>query len=240
MSLSPTFFDCAESALLVDFGSPYDKGMSLAILGLGDRLESSGLEGLRETVPALSSLLIIFDPLVLTRDRLVTEIEKLCEVPNEKLGKAQTWEIPVTYGGQRGPDLEELVRLTGLTAGQAISLHAEPLYHVYMLGFMPGFAYLGDLPDRLRLPRRSTPRSNVPSGSVAIASDLTAIYPLESPGGWHLIGWTPVALWDMARQQEPLLRPGDQVRFKPISSAEAEKLCARVEAGWTPEPVEAA
>jgi KipI family sensor histidine kinase inhibitor len=109
-----------------------------------------------------------------------------------------------------------------------------------MLGFAPGFVYLGDLPQALRLPRRATPRARLPAGSVAIASDMTAIYPIESPGGWHLIGITPVALWDMARRDEPLLKPGDHVRFKPVSEAEAEALRRLAAEGWAPEPVEAA
>jgi KipI family sensor histidine kinase inhibitor len=108
-----------------------------------------------------------------------------------------------------------------------------------MLGFLPGFAYMGDLPRELQLPRRATPRARVPAGSVAIAAEMTAIYPLESPGGWHLIGWTPIPLWDMARMDGPLLRPGDKVSFKPVGPDEAATLAARIEAGWLPEPVEA-
>ncbi len=107
-----------------------------------------------------------------------------------------------------------------------------------MLGFLPGFAYMGDLPEPLRLPRRATPRARVPAGSVAIAAEMTSVYPLESPGGWHLIGSTPILLWDMARHDEPLLKPGDKVRFAPVSGSEAENLRRKVEAGWRPSPVE--
>jgi len=124
-----------------------------------------------------------------------------------------------------------------MTASEAASLHAGQLYQVYMLGFLPGFAYLGDLPEPLQLPRRSTPRARVPSGSVAIAAEMTAVYPLESPGGWHLIGYTPIVLWDIVRQDEPLLKPGDQVRFVEVSSRESEELRDRSAAGWRPEPV---
>jgi KipI family sensor histidine kinase inhibitor len=240
MRLSPTFFDCAESALLVDFGPHYDKALSLAILNVSERLQKTTLAGFWETVPALSSLTIFYDPLELAKERLIMEIEALCKVENAGRGVGKTLEIPVAYGGGGGPDLADAVHRTGLSEDEFVSLHAGQLYHVYMLGFLPGFAYLGDLPERLRLPRRSTPRASVPAGSVAIASDMTAIYPLESPGGWHLIGYTPVPLWDMTRRDEPLFQPGDRVRFKPVSESEAGELRQKAAEGWLPDPVEAA
>ncbi len=130
----------------------------------------------------------------------------------------------MAYGGGGGPDLTEAAERAGLSVDDAVALHAGAVYDVYMLGFLPGFAYLGDLPDALRLPRRATPRARVPAGSVAIAAEMTAIYPLESPGGWHLIGSTPVRPWDMSLRREPLFRPGDRVRFQPVSLAEAQEL----------------
>ncbi|MBI4723608.1 MAG: 5-oxoprolinase subunit PxpB [Rhodomicrobium sp.] len=239
MRLHPAFFDCAESALLVDFGLEHSKALSLAILDLSERLERAGLAGVRESVPALSSLTVFYDALELPGERLAAEIEALCKMEPDARAHGKAWEIPVVYGGEAGPDLKEAAARAGLTEDEALRLHAAQLYHVYMLGFLPGFAYLGDLPEPLRLPRRATPRARVPAGSVAIAADMTAIYPLESPGGWHLIGFTPVVLWDMARRQEPLLKPGDRVRFVAISEAEAEELRQHAADGWVPEPVEA-
>ena len=233
-----TYVDCGESALLVDFGSHYSKALSLAILDASERLAAARLPGLSECVPALSSLTVFYDPLHLPRDRLAREIEKLFAAPEPAAGHGRTFNIPVLYGGEGGPDLGRVAEIAGMTAQEAAHLHASPLYHVYMLGFLPGFAYLGSIPEPLRLPRRSTPRASVPAGSVAIATDMTAIYPLESPGGWHLIGRTPVPLWDMARREEPLLKPGDSVRFLPVSGGEAEALAQRVAAGWLPEPAE--
>src|SRR5262249_27284071 len=148
--------------------------------------------------------------------------------------------LPVVYGEDAGPDLSDVAARLGMLPEEVIDLHTAQTYHVYMLGFAPGFAYLGDLPQALRLPRRGTPRARVPIGSVAIASDMTAIYPLESPGGWHLIGITPLVLWDMARRDEPLLMPGDHVRFKPINAEEAEALRHNAAEGWAPKPLEAA
>lgn len=240
MRPSFTFMDCGESALLVDFGPHYSKALSLAILDASERLTATLLPGLGECVPALSSLTVYYDPLRLTRERLVEEAGRLFASTQDIAGRGRTFEIPVVYGGESGPDLDSVAGTAGIEPEEAARLHAGTVYHVYMLGFLPGFAYMGSLPESLRLPRRPAPRARVPAGSVAIASDMTAVYPLESPGGWHLIGWTPVVLWDMARYGRPLLEPGDRVRFVPVSRGEAEALNRRVADGWRPGPVESA
>ncbi len=240
MRPSFTFMDCGESALLVDFGPHYSKALSLAILDAGERLTATLLPGVGECVPALSSLTVHYDPLRLTRERLVEVAGRLFASTQDVAGRGRAFEIPVVYGGESGPDLDSVAGTAGIEPEEAARLHAGTVYHVYMLGFLPGFAYMGSLPEPLRLPRRSTPRARVPAGSVAIASDMTAIYPLESPGGWHLIGWTPVVLWDMARYGRPLLEPGDRVRFVSVNSGEAEALRRRVADGWRPEPMESA
>jgi KipI family sensor histidine kinase inhibitor len=236
LSLQPRVYDCGESAVLVEFGVGYNKTVSLAILQISERLHGSHLEGYRESIPALSSLTICYDPLVLTKERLVAAIESACAIPLGAGAAARLWTIPCVYGGASGPDLGDIAREAQLSEGEAAALHASETYVVSMLGFLPGFAYLAELPERLRLPRRATPRARVPAGSIAIAADMTAVYPLESPGGWHLIGWTPVPMWDMARRAEPLLRPGDSVRFRAIDAEEGEALRIRVAEGWLPTP----
>ncbi len=240
MRLCPKFFDCAESALLVDFGRQYGKRLSLAILQISERLEAAMLPGFKESIPALSSLTVLYDPLKLSRERIAIEVQQICENSGGVGDRGRTWEIPVAYGGEGGPDLGDVAHQAGMTEREVIALHAAHAYYAYMLGFLPGFAYLGDLPEKLRLPRRATPRARVPAGSVAIASDMTAIYPLESPGGWHLIGHTPVIPWDMKRREEPLFRPGDQVRFIQVEACEAEELRRLAAEGWTPKCTEAA
>jgi KipI family sensor histidine kinase inhibitor len=238
MGLPFKSFDCGESALLLDFGPKYSRSQSLAILAASERLRCSGLKGFEESIPAVSSLTVFYDPLQLPKNCL---LEKLSEVLDEEGAGGGTWylwELPAIYGGEWGPDLQEVADRARLPVDETIALHASQTYHVYMLGFAPGFTYMGDLPQALRLPRRATPRARVPKGSVAIASDMTAVYPLESPGGWHLIGSTPIELWNVARRDEPLLKPGDRVRFKPIHVREAEEIRARVAEGWEPEPVE--
>jgi KipI family sensor histidine kinase inhibitor len=240
MQLRPIFRDCAESALCADFGDVYSVQASLAILSIACRLAEGSLRGIRESVPALSTLTIFYDPLELSRDRLVEEIEAACATPVRLGHQPRTWTLPTLYGGGSGPDLLEVAAKLGISSDELIHLHCNRTYHVYMLGFLPGFAYLGDVDEKLRLPRRSTPRARVPAGSVAIASDMTAIYPPESPGGWHILGYTPVPLWDMNLRDEPLFRPGDQVRFQPVGAPELQDLEHRLSTGWLPEPEEAA
>ncbi len=239
MRLSPIIGDCAESALLVDFGRHCGSELALPILRLSEHLDASMLPGLKESIPALSSLTVIYDPLTLPRQRLVHEIERLCETCEASPGRERLWDIPVSYGGASGPDLEEVSRAAALSEDEAIALHSGQTYRVAMLGFLPGFAYLGELPEPLRLPRRATPRTRVPAGSVAIAADMTAIYPFESPGGWRLIGHTPFVPWDVARQDAPLLRPGDSVRFHPAGPADVEAFARRIAEGWVPAASEA-
>jgi KipI family sensor histidine kinase inhibitor len=240
MRLSFTFLDCAESSLVVSFGPHYSKDLSLEILDLSRRLQTAGLLGLKESIPALSSLTIFYDPLQLPRERLAAAVEELTAKEHTAAPESRTWNIPVVYGEESGPDLKEIAGWTGMSERQIIDLHAGQTYHVYMLGFLPGFAYLGDLVEPLHLPRRTTPRARVPAGSVAIASGMTAVYSLESPGGWHLIGTSPIVFWDMARYDEPLLKPGDRVRFSPIMDREAAAIRNKAGEGWRPEPVEVA
>jgi KipI family sensor histidine kinase inhibitor len=240
MRLSFTFLDCAESSLIVSFGPHHSKELSLEILHLSRRLQTAGLSGLKESIPALSSLTICYDPLLLPRERLTAAVEKLAAEEHAAAPESRTWDIPVVYGEESGPDLKEVAGWTGMSERQVIDLHAGETYHVYMLGFLPGFAYLGDLAEPLQLPRRTTPRARVPAGSVAIATGMTAVYSLESPGGWHLIGRSPIVFWDMVRYEEPLLKPGDRVRFSPATDREAAAIRKKAEEGWRPKPREAA
>jgi KipI family sensor histidine kinase inhibitor len=168
-------------------------------------------------VPAYGSLLVPFDPEVVDRDelaaRLAGEARELVEGPPPARETGRTVSLLVRYGGDDGPDLDDVAIRTGLTPGEVVTLHAGTTYRVFMLGFAPGFAYLGTLPERLALPRRSEPRLRVPPGSVAIAARQTAVYPFATAGGWHLIGRTDAPLWDIGAEQPALIRPGDAVRF---------------------------
>jgi KipI family sensor histidine kinase inhibitor len=157
--------------------------------------------------------------LLTSRGELQSAIVPLLDLGDKPRAGARLWQVPVCYKGEFAPDLAEVARLTGLTPKEVVALHSGTRFHVYMLGFLPGFPYMGDLPPPLALPRRADPRLRVPAGSISIATSLTAIYPYESPGGWHLIGATPIRMFDPERIEPALFAPGDAVSFQPIDAA---------------------
>ena len=224
------FLSAGDQALVVEFGDRVDRKLSEDVLRLNATVRSRALEGVIETIPTFRSLMIHFDPLVITRGRLELSIEGLLGDDSGSQIDTRFWHIPVCYEGELAPDLVEVAQLTGLTPSDVVAMHSGTIYHVYMLGFLPGFPYLGDLPAELSLPRRADPRVRVPPGSIAIATSLSAIYPYESPGGWHLIGLTPIRLFDVGRPRPALFAPGDTVIFKPIDGASFAAIRRAVEA----------
>jgi KipI family sensor histidine kinase inhibitor len=175
-----------------------------------------------ETVPAYASLLVVFDPLQASPEALKRLIAGLCDFEDAGPTEDRTVvEIPVVYGGEAGPDLDAVAAHHGLSRDAGIGLHTGTVYRVYMIGFTPGFPYMGELPEALDTPRRDTPRTHIPKGSVAIAQRQTGIYPAVSPGGWQIIGRTPVALFDPRKETPSFLTMGDAVRFTPITAEEA-------------------
>ena len=210
------FLSAGDRALVVEFGDHIDRTLSADVLRLDASLRSGGLRGVVETVPTFRSLMVHYDPLVTTRAELDRAITSLLDHEPGLFRAATLWRVPVCYDGDYAPDLGDVARLTGLSPGEVAALHSDRRYHVYMLGFLPGFPYMGDLPARLSLPRRADPRVRVPAGSISIATTLTAIYPYESPGGWHLIGATPIRLFDPERAQPALFAPGDAVQCEPV------------------------
>ena len=212
-------FLCAgDRALIVEFGDRVDRALSEEVLRLNAIIASSTIGGVVETVPTFRSLMVHYDPLVTTGANLEQEIRILLDRDHSPRIGAKLWRVPVCYEGEFAPDLAEVARLTGLTPDEVVALHSGTRFHVYMLGFLPGFPYMGDLPQALALPRRADPRLRVPAGSISIATSLTAIYPYESPGGWHLIGATPIRLFDAERPRPALFAPGDAITFEAIDS----------------------
>jgi len=184
-------------------------------------LEREPVEGVHNLHPAYCSLLIKFDAVRMRHEELEAILGRYLERLEEvKLPEARRVEIPVCYGGEYGPDLTEVCALQGVTAAQVIELHASAEYLVYFLGFVPGFAYLGELPKALVTPRLAAPRRRVPAGSVGIAGNQTGVYPFATPGGWRLLGRTPLAMFRADREELSLLSIGDRVRFVPISREE--------------------
>jgi KipI family sensor histidine kinase inhibitor len=225
------FLSAGDRALVVEFGDRVDRDLSNQVLRLDTNLRSSAIPGVVETVPTFRSLMVHYDPLVTSRADLESTIASRLVRETGSPGVPTLWRVPVCYEGEFAPDLAEVANLTGATPSEVVALHSAVLYHVYMLGFLPGFPYMGDLPDQLALPRRADPRLRVPAGSVSIATTLTAIYPYESPGGWHLIGTTPIRLFDQERPRPALLGPGDIVRIEPIDAASFASIKKAVDGG---------
>ena len=224
-----------DAALLVRFGDAIDDAISARVLAAAAHLSADPLPGVLEIVPAYATLAVHYDPAAVAalhpgespRNTVgVWARRRLRDAPVGSAENSPIVEIPVCYGGEHGPDLTHVAERAGLGADEAAALHASGSYRVAMLGFMPGFPYLLGLPRRLATPRRDSPRVEVPAGSVGIAGAQTGVYPLDSPGGWQLIGRTPLRLFDASAEPPTLLSPGDRVRFRPIDAEEYEGLRA--------------
>ena len=184
-------------------------------------LEREPIRGIVELIPTYCSLLIQYDPMDLRygqlRDRLEALVTQLDEV---EMPPKQVVEIPVAYGGEYGPDLGEVARTHNISEDEVIKLHSEPEYPIYMLGFVAGFPYLGGMNKAIATPRKKSPRLKIEAGSVGIAGEQTGIYSVESPGGWQIIGRTPLKLYDVNRNEPVLLKAGQYIKFKPITKEE--------------------
>lgn len=217
----PRYLPAGDAALVVEFGDRIDKGINRQVHVLVRLLAQDPPPGLGEAVPTYRSLLVHYDPLQMGYDdvtRLVRDrLRRSEEVPPPR---PRTVEIPTVYGGEFGPDLPFVAEHNGLAVEEVIHLHSSVDYPVYMLGFTPGFPYLGGMPTAIAAPRLETPRPRVPAGSVGLAGQQTGIYPIASPGGWRIIGRTPMVLFDPHRDPPALLAAGDRVRFVPIPEAE--------------------
>jgi KipI family sensor histidine kinase inhibitor len=231
----PRLLDAGDCGLVVEFGDTIDEATNARVLQLDAALTEARLDGVRETVPTYRSLLILFDPIRLRRRALHEAVLRM--LPHlDADGPASSirrWRIPVLYGGASGEDLETVAALHGLTTDDVIDLHAGADYRVYMIGFMPGFAYLGGLPDAIHTSRRTNPRQKTPPRSISIGGRQAAVSPpIEVPSGWHLLGQTPVHVYDPRRAEQPfLLKSGDRVRFERIGQTEYDRLCRAAEAG---------
>jgi KipI family sensor histidine kinase inhibitor len=219
-----------DSALTIEFGNEISSGINSRVVTFAKTVIDQQWHGIHDIVPTYRSVTIHFDPLQWSSAALTKKLKTLLR---PELGQAEPQgilhEIPVLYGGEWGPDLEEVATFAGLQPAEAIALHVSVPYRVYMLGFSPGFPYLGLVPEQLAMPRRATPRTKVPAGSVGIADRQTGIYPTTTPGGWQLIGRTPIALYRKTRTNPFLLKPGDSVRFKPITQNEFDQLSRETE-----------
>jgi KipI family sensor histidine kinase inhibitor len=214
----PVFRHVGDRGLLVEFSAEIDLETNQKIHAFCRLLEDDLPEGIVEIIPSYRSLVLVYEPLVVDMPKLQEKLVILYgDVESAIDLNAEIVEIPVCYGGEFGEDLEYVATHNGLSVDQVISIHSGTLYPVYMIGFTPGFPYLGDLSEKLHTPRLATPRTLVPAGSVGIANNQTGIYPIDSPGGWQLIGRCPYKLFDPLRSNPFLVKAGDQLRFIPVS-----------------------
>jgi len=222
-----------DQALVVEFGDTIDAALNRLVQALDRRVAAARIDGVIETVPTYRSLMVVYDPLRIGSAALRRQLARLVPKKAESDAPARRWTLPVAYGGEQGLDLEQVARAHDLTTDEVIALHSGAEYRVYMIGFSPGLAYLGGLPERLHTPRRTSPRLKVPAGSVSIGGIQAAVFSVEIPSGWHLLGRTPERMFDLRRAQPFLLGAGDRVRFRPISRDDYVRLAALSERGET-------
>jgi inhibitor of KinA len=216
-----------DRGILVEYGDVIDPAVNNKVRSMAIVMEDKPPEGVIEIIPTYRSLLIIYDPSITHPAKLKNTLNTLeARLAEISIPPPRTVEIPVCYGGELGPDIDTVAATNNLTVEEVIELHCEPEYLIYAVGFSPGFPFLGGLPERLYTPRLETPRTLVPGGSVGIANNQTGIYPVASPGGWQLIGRTPVKLFAPWRQNPFLYQAGDRLKFKPISTDEYDRIAA--------------
>lgn len=228
----PRFLPAGDQCLVVEMGNAISPEINRRVRDLTVSIERAGISGIFDLMPTYRSLLIYYDPLVMPASQLQERLESLEHGLNEEsLEKPRVVRIPTLYGGEYGPDIEFVAQNNGLSVEDVVEIHSGTDYLVYMMGFSPGFPYLGGLSKKLVTPRLQTPRTQIPAGSVGIAESQTGVYPVASPGGWQLIGRTPVRMFDPNREPPALLDAGSYVRFVPVSENEYNEIQRGVEAG---------
>ena len=213
-----------DAALLVEFPARIDPAVSGQAVALARAVRSRWAASVRDVVVGYASVTIYFDPLHVDASALEEELRQLARaLPDSAIEDGALIDVDVCYGGDLGPDLADVAAFAKVTEDEVVRLHSATTYRVYIVGFVPGFPYMASVHPHLALPRRTTPRTRVPAGSVAIAAGQTGIYPIETPGGWHLIGRTRVKPYDASRAEPFLFKPGDRVRFHPIDRMEFDR-----------------
>lgn len=226
----PQIVLAGDSAVSVEFGDEISVRVNDQVnyfqMVIEEEVKNGRLNGVVETIPAFCSLMICYDPEIIWYEELEQKLKQLLEASSgqERKQKRRLIEIPVCYGGELGPDLNEVAKHANMSPEEVVRIHSETDYLIYMLGFLPGFAYLGGLDPRIETPRLTTPRVKIPAGSVGIGGRQTGIYPLDCPGGWNLIGATPVRPFRIRRKEPILYRAGDYIRFVPVDRKEYDRI----------------
>ena len=226
--MKPTISPVGDCAISIDFGQVINPKINRHIRQTIERIQELKLDGITELVPTYCALLIQYDAMLYSYSDICNLMEPLLEpsATDDANERVTVIEIPTVYGGEFGPDLGFVASHNNLSEDEVVSIHSGTDYLVYMLGFIPGFTYLGGMDPRIATPRLSSPRTLIPAGSVGIAGEQTGTYPSDSPGGWQIIGRTPVTMYDMSKEQAALLSAGDYVRYVPIDEAEYNRIKA--------------
>lgn len=227
------FLLTGDTSVCVEFGNEISEPINAQIRAFNIALSSSDIPGIVETVPTYRSLMVHYDPEVIRYAPLMDRLKSLLgQLDKITIPPSEVLEIPVLYGGEEmGPDLEFVAEHNGKTEEEVIRIHTSTEYLIYMLGFTPGFTYLGGMSDAIATPRLKTPRVKIPAGSVGIAGSQTGVYPIDSPGGWQLIGRTPVRMYDAGRATPILPQAGQYIKFYAIDRAEFDRIAAQEAAG---------
>ena len=221
-----------DSSILIVFGDTINPETNQRIVSTVRLIREQKIEGIVDMIPAFVSLLVNYNPLVISYEKLRVRLEAILQMKTEAQETVRrVYEIPVCYGGEYGPDLQNIANHAGLSPREVIDIHMSRDYLIYMLGFLPGFCYLGGLDERIHTPRLQTPRLKIPAGSVGIGGSQTGIYPMESPGGWQLMGKTPVKTYDPDRQVPILVSAGEYIRFVEIDEAEFRRISEEIGRG---------
>ncbi len=225
-------YPCGDHALTIEWGNTIDVSVNKAVIALFTVLQEANIKGVKDIIPAYNSITVVYDTALLKKE---VKTKTVYEWMSKRLGKlmdtavidttkvSRLVRIPVCYDLSLAPDLVPLAAEHNLSIDEVVKLHTGKTYRVYMIGFLPGFAYMGSVDERIATPRKNTPRTMVPAGSVGIAGEQTGVYPFDSPGGWQLIGQTPVNMFSATRAEPCLLQPGDDVQFYGITIDEFEK-----------------
>ncbi len=237
----PRLLPAGDRAVSVELADEISREANARVLTLERLLAAEPIRGLVETLPTFRSLLVCYDPLVLSWEELAGRIRGLVpRLPGAAPPPGRRVELPCAYGGEHGPDLEEVARRVGLAPEEVVRLHAGAEHFVYFIGFTPGLPYMTGMPERLTIPRLDRPRTKTPPGSVGIGGTQCSIYSVESPGGFWVLGRTPLALYDPGGADPILLRAGDRVRFRSIDAEEFRRIAEAVAAGTYRPTIEAA
>jgi len=231
MYAEPRFLLVGDRGLNMEFGNEISEEINQKIRATATAISQRKIPGIKELIPTYRSLLVLYEPTEISLKDLITELKSI----QENLGSLQLPQpivsvIPVLYGGEMGPDLDFVAKHNNITPDEVIAIHTGANYLIYMLGFTPGFTYLGGMSEKIAAPRLASPRTKIPAGSVGIAGKQTGIYPIDSPGGWQLIGRTPVKLYDPLRETPVLFTAGNYIRFKAIDEETYRKIEAEVQA----------